>query len=118
MLGLEVLAAFLLLALKRLGQVLNSYRTSVLSLIERSPDRDEPWARLPGPSSSYLASTQGAAEAVLYASLFVFLAALLGGGIRSHVASDLTSVVCWIGFGLGLVVAGACLRKAGLPRRY
>jgi hypothetical protein len=117
MLGLEVLAAFLLLAVKRIGRVLGDYRQSVFAIRDASRDRTAAWARLPGSADSYLGSTQGAAESVLYASLVVFLAALVGGAVRSHVIGGLTSGVCWAAFGLGLVAGVACIAKAGFPGR-
>jgi len=118
MLGVEVLTAFMLLAVKRIGHVLGEYRKSVLAIRDSSPDHAQSWAALPGESERYAVSTQGAAELVLYGSLLVFLAALLGGGIRStDVVGGQTSVVCWVAFALGAIAAGMCLRQVGLPRR-
>ena len=117
MLGLEVLAAFMLLAIKRIGHVLGEYRKSVLAIRDTSADGTASWAQLPGESEKYAVSTQGAAELVLYASLAVFLVALLGGAIRSDVVEGLTSGVCWVAFALGAIAAVVCFRQVGLPLR-
>lgn len=114
MLGLEVLTAFLLLAVKRIGDVLSQYRNSE-QLIRG--DSSEKWAQLPGPSEDPALSTQGAAEGVLYAALGLFLAALVAGAIRSAEVGGGTAAVCWVAFGLGLVAAVACLGRVGLGGR-
>jgi hypothetical protein len=117
MLGLEVLTAFMLLAIRRIGHVLGEYRKAVFQIRDAAPQSTEPWAQLPGPSERYAVSTQGAAELVLYAALGAFLIALLSGAVRSHVVGDLTSAVCWAVFAMGLIAAAVCLRHVGLPRR-
>ena len=116
MLGLEAVASFLLLAVKRIGDVLDGYRTSILTIRDQSRESTAAWAQLPGASESRLGSTQGAAEAVLYAALVVFLFALLGGAIRSHVVGGWTSGLCWVAFSLGLIMCGASISRAR-PRR-
>jgi hypothetical protein len=54
-------------------------------------------------------STQRGAEAVLSASVLLFLLALVGAVIRSLVVGGWTTAGCAIALGLGLVVAAACL---------
>jgi hypothetical protein len=117
MLGLEVLTAFMLFAIKRIGHVLGGYRRSVFAIRDSAPEAQEPWAQLPGESDRYAVSTQGAAELVLYGSLLAFLAALLAGGIHSSVVGGETRIACWVAFGLGALAAGWCLRQVGPPRR-
>jgi hypothetical protein len=115
-LGLVVLSGFLLLAVRRIGDVLHAYRVSVFELRDAYL-RGAPGAELPGPSGSYWASTQGAAEAVLYSSLIFFWLALLAGAFRSSVVHGVTEVACWGAVGLGVVAVLACLYEAGLPKR-
>lgn len=117
MLGLEVLSAFMLLAIKRIGDVLGDYRKVVFEIRDASPDCAASWAQLPGRSKKYAVSTQGAAESVLYASLAVFLVALLCGAIRSLEVGGLTSAMCWVAFALGAIAAVACLGLVGRPSR-
>lgn len=111
-LGLEALAAFLLMAIKRIGFVLGSYRKSVLAIKNSLPGGDESWADLPGPATNRLVSTQGAAEAVLYASLVVFCGALVAGAVRSGTVGGTTQIVCWLAAALALTVTASCLDHA------
>ena len=125
MLGLVVLAAFLLLAVKRLNEVLGQYRAIVFSiradgLGRRSPqasrDMEPAWADLPGPSKSYMRSTSGAAELVLYAALAFFEGALIAGAVRAaQVVGSTTAWACMVAAALGSTACVVCLSLAGRP---
>jgi hypothetical protein len=121
-LGVELLAAALLISVRRIGEVLAYYaRVIVLIRDDRlvNLDRDRPsWAE-PWPLSNTigprwrLRSTQGATQLVLEASIVAVTVALLALAIRVATLKSASSVL--VSFGIVAAVMGVAIAALTLP---
>jgi hypothetical protein len=124
---LDLIAAFLLLAVARIGDVLLHYGVMLRGIqdelrTQTGAEETTPlWLRVPTESAAgrrRLRSTQGAAEAVLQLSLVAFPMILIAPAARSLVLHEIpvpTKAICLFVFLAGCAVSGVTLRAFHRP---
>jgi hypothetical protein len=114
-LALDALAAVLLLAVARLGDVMSSYNATLIALHEEirgwAPEGPPPWIAMPtqedrrDPFLDRLRSSQGAAESVLKVAVSGFPVILALSAVRSVTVAGIpleAALLCFAALALGI----------------